>query len=98
MQDPNLEGVAQAEDSNPTINLEDWTITFKEYQPKRSKQPKKQISKASQEKLELPQPLADSGAQLSSNQPQPKIVQPPCDHSIKKDPVVQAISPRVVEE
>ena len=50
MQDPNLEGVAQAEDSNQTINLEDWTITFKEYQPKRSKQPKKQIGKASQEK------------------------------------------------
>ena len=49
---PNLEGVTQAEDRNPTINLEDWTITFKEYQPKRSKQPKKQISKASQEKLE----------------------------------------------
>jgi len=48
---PNLEGVTQAEDRNPTINLEDWTITFTEYQPKRSKQPKKQISKASQEKL-----------------------------------------------
>ena len=41
MQDPNLEGVTQAEVKNPTINLEDWTITFKEYQPKRSKQPKK---------------------------------------------------------
>ena len=26
MQDPNLEGVAQAEDSNQTINLDDWTI------------------------------------------------------------------------
>ena len=38
---PNLEGVTQAEDRNPTINLEDWTITFKEFQPKRSKQPKK---------------------------------------------------------
>ncbi|KAG2620851.1 hypothetical protein PVAP13_3NG214152 [Panicum virgatum] len=52
MQDPNLEGVTQAEDRNPTINLEDWTITFKEYQPKRSKQPKKRISKTSQEKME----------------------------------------------
>ena len=41
MQDPNLEGVAQAEDSNQTINLEDWTITFKEYQPKRSKKSRK---------------------------------------------------------
>ena len=98
MQDPNLEGVAQAEDSNQTINLEDWTITFKEYQPKRSKQSKKQISKASQEKLELPQPLADSSAQLSSNQPQPKVIQPPCNHSIKEDPDVQVIPPRVVEE
>ena len=46
--DPVLEGVTQDEDRNPTINLEDWTITFKEYQPKRSKQPKKQIGKASQ--------------------------------------------------
>jgi hypothetical protein len=41
MQDPNLEGVTQAEDRNQTINLEDWTITFKEYQPKRSKQSRK---------------------------------------------------------
>ena len=47
---PNLEGVTQVEDRNPTINLEDCTITFKEYQPKRSKQPKKQIGKARQEK------------------------------------------------
>ena len=68
MQDPNIEGNAQAEDSSQSINLEDWTITFKEYQPKRSKQPKKQISKTSQEKMELPQPLADNGTQLSFNQ------------------------------
>jgi len=47
---PNQEGVTQAEDRNPTINLEDWTISFKEYQPKRSKQLKKQISKTSQKK------------------------------------------------
>ena len=53
MQDPNLEGVAQAEDSNQAINLEDWTITYKEFQPKRSKQPKKQISKTSQEKMDI---------------------------------------------
>ena len=58
-QDPVLEGVAQDEDSTQTMNLEGWTISFKEFQPKRSKQPKKQISKASQEKVELPQPLAD---------------------------------------
>ena len=36
MQDPNIEGNAQAEDSSQSINLEDWTITFKEFQPKRS--------------------------------------------------------------
>lgn len=95
---PNLEGVTQAEDRNPTINLEDWTITFKEFQPKRSKQPNKQISKASQEKMELPQPLADNGTQLSFNQPHPEVVRPPCDPSAKKDPDVQAIPPRVVEE
>jgi len=34
-QDPVLEGVTQAEDRNPTINLEDLTITFKEYQLKK---------------------------------------------------------------
>ena len=88
---PVLEGVTQAEDRNPTINLEDWTITFKEYQPKRSKQPKKQISKPSQEKLELPQPLADSHTQSSFNQPQPKAVQPPHDNSIKKNHDVQRV-------
>ena len=49
-QDPVL-GVTQAEDRNPTINLEDWSISFKKkFQSKRSKQPKKQIGKASQEK------------------------------------------------
>ncbi|KAG2591716.1 hypothetical protein PVAP13_5NG487000 [Panicum virgatum] len=85
MQDPNLEGVTQAEDRNPAINLEDWTITFKEFQPKRCKRTKKPISKASQEK-DLSQLLADN------------VVQPLCDHSIKKDPDVQAIPPRVVEE
>ena len=88
---PNLEGVTQAEDRNPTINLEDWTITFKEYQPKRSKQLKKQISKTSQEKLELPQPLADSRTQSSFNQPQPKAAQPPHDNSIKKNHDVQRV-------
>ena len=88
---PNQEGVNQAEDRNPTINLEDWTITFKEFQPKRSKQPKKQISKASQEKLELPQPLADSRTQSSFNQPQPKAAQPPHDNSIKKNHDVQRV-------
>jgi hypothetical protein len=69
MQDPDLEGVAHAEDSSRTINLEDWTITFKEFQPKIRKRPKKQISKAGQEKVVLPQPLVDSSTQPSSNQP-----------------------------
>jgi len=50
-QDPVLEEVAQDEDSIQTINLEDWSISFKKKnQSKRSKQPKKQIGKASQEK------------------------------------------------
>jgi len=67
-QDPVLEGVAQDEDSTQTINLDDWTISFKEFQPKRSKQSKKQFSGASQEKVELPQPLADRSVQPNSNQ------------------------------
>jgi len=48
--------------------------------------------------MELPQPLADNGTQLSFNQPHPKVVRPPCDLYAKKDPDVQAILPRVVEE
>ena len=48
--------------------------------------------------MELPQPLADNDTQLSFNQPQSKVVQPPCDPSAKKDPDAQAIPPRVVEE
>ena len=87
MQDLDLEGVAQ----NPTINLEDWTITFKEFQPKRSKQSKKPVSKASQEKMEFPQQLADSSTRFSFNQPQPKVVQSPHDNSIKKNHDVQRV-------
>jgi len=74
------------------------SISFKEFQPKRSKQPKKRISEASQENIELPQPLPDRGVQLSSNQPQPKVVQPPHDNSIKKNPDAQAVPPRVEVE
>ena len=97
-QDPVLERVAQDEDRTQTINLEDWSISFKEFQPKRNKQSKKQISKASQEKVELPQPLADRSVQPSSNQLQPEVVQPSYDKSIKKNPAAQAILPRVEVE
>jgi hypothetical protein len=37
-QDVAPEGVAEAEDDTQTINLEDWSISFKEYQAVRSKQ------------------------------------------------------------
>jgi hypothetical protein len=49
-QNPILEEVAQAVDSNQIINLEDWSIIFKEFQPDRIKQPKKHTSEQSQEK------------------------------------------------
>jgi len=97
-QDLVLEEVVQGRDSNQTINLDDWTISLKEFQPKRSKQSKKQISKASQEKVELPQPLADRSVQPSSNQLQPEVVQPPYDNSIEKNPDTQAIPQRVEME
>ena len=97
-QDPVLEEVTQDEDSTQAVNLEDWTISFKEFQPKRSKQSKKQISKASQEKVKLPQLLADRSVQPSSNQSQPEVVQPLCDNSVKKNPDAQAIPPRVKME
>ena len=74
------------------------TITFKEYKPTRSMKSRKRISKASQEKLELPQPLADKSTLPSSNQSQPKVVQPPYDDSIKKNSDAQAVPPRVEVE
>ena len=48
--------------------------------------------------MELPQPLMDRSVQSNSNQSQPKVVQPPYDHSIKKNPDAQAIPPRVEVE
>jgi hypothetical protein len=50
-QNPVLEEVAQAVDSNQIINLEDWSITFKEFQPDRIKQPKNHASEESQDKI-----------------------------------------------
>jgi hypothetical protein len=47
---PDLEEVAQAVDSNQIINLEDWSITFKAFQPDRIKQLKKRASEESQDK------------------------------------------------
>jgi hypothetical protein len=44
------EEVAQAIDSNQIINLEDWSITFNEFQPDRIKQLKKHTSEESQDK------------------------------------------------
>jgi hypothetical protein len=44
------EEVAQAIDSNQIINLEDWSITFKAFQPERIKQLKKYASEESQDK------------------------------------------------
>jgi hypothetical protein len=49
-QNPVLEEVAQAVDSNQIINLEDWSITFKAFQPDRIKQLKENASEESQDK------------------------------------------------
>jgi hypothetical protein len=49
-QNPVLEEVAQAVDSNQIINLEDWSITFKAFQLDRIKQLKKHASEESQGK------------------------------------------------
>ena len=48
--------------------------------------------------MELAPPLADRSVQPNSNQLQPKVVQPPHDNSIKKNPDAQAITPRVEVE
>jgi hypothetical protein len=45
-----LEEVAQVVDSTQTINLEDWSITFKAFQPDRVKQLKEHASEESQDK------------------------------------------------
>jgi predicted RNase H-related nuclease YkuK (DUF458 family) len=45
-----LEEVDQAVDSNQIINLEDWSITFKAFEPDRVKQHKKHASEESQDK------------------------------------------------
>ena len=42
--------------------------------------------------------MADRSVQPNSNQSQPKIVQPPYDNSIKKNPDAQAIPSRVEME
>jgi hypothetical protein len=47
-QNPVLKEVAQAVVSTQTINLEDWSITFKAFQPDRIKQLKKHVSEESQ--------------------------------------------------
>jgi hypothetical protein len=49
-QNPVLEEVAQAVDSNQIINLQDWSITFKAFLPDEIKQFKKHASKESQDK------------------------------------------------
>jgi hypothetical protein len=49
-QNPVLEKVAQAIDSNQIINLEDWSITFNEFQHDGIKQFKKHASEESQDK------------------------------------------------
>ena len=92
------EGVTQYQDGTQTMNLEDWSISFKEFQPSRIKQRKKQASEESQEKMELPEPLVHSSTQPCSNQLQPKVVQPPHDNSIKKNPDAQIASRRAMVE
>jgi hypothetical protein len=49
-QNPVLEEVAQAVDSNQIINIEDWNITFKAFHPDRIRQLKKHASEESQDK------------------------------------------------
>jgi hypothetical protein len=49
-QNPVLEEVAQAVDSNQIINIKDWSITFKAFHPDRIKQLKYHASEESQDK------------------------------------------------
>jgi hypothetical protein len=72
--------------------------TFKEYQPVRIKQSKKQTSKASLEKKEFSHTMANSTTQPSCNQPQPKVVQPPHDITISDNTNAKAIPPKAMVE
>lgn len=52
IQEPILEGNDQTQDNVESMNLEEWSITVTEFQPRENKKSKEQINKASQDEQE----------------------------------------------
>jgi hypothetical protein len=96
-QNPTQEEGSQAEDHTQTLNLDDWIITCKEYEPGRRKRSNKQNHRTRREK-KLSHLGADNGTKPGSDKPQPKIVRPIYVTPIKKNPDAQVDLPRTMME
>jgi hypothetical protein len=96
-QDPTQEEGSQAEGHTQTLNLDDWSITCKEYKSGRHKRSNEQNHKTRREK-KLSHLGADNGTESGSDKPQPKIVRPIYITPIKKNPDAQVDLPRNMME
>jgi hypothetical protein len=96
-QKPTQEEGSQAEGHTQTLNLDDWTITCKEYKPGRRKRSGKQNRITRWEK-ELSHLGADNVTKPGSDKPQPKIVRPIYVTPLKKNPNAQVDLPRTMME
>jgi hypothetical protein len=88
---------SQAEGHTPTLNLDDWIITFKGYKPGRGKRSDKQNRRTRREK-KLSHLGAGNGTKPGSDKPQPKIVRPMYVTPLKKNPDTQVDLPRTMME
>jgi hypothetical protein len=88
---------SQAGGHTQTLNLDDWIITCKEYQPGRHKRSNKQNHRTRREK-KLSHLGADNGTEPGFDKPQPKIVRPIYVTPIKKNPDAQVDPPRTMME
>jgi hypothetical protein len=96
-QNPTQEEGCQAEGHTQTLNLDDWSNTFKEYKPGRLKSSNKQNHRTRREK-KLSHLWVDNGTKSGSDKPQPKIVRPIYVTPIKKNPDAQVDLPRTMME
>jgi hypothetical protein len=88
---------SQAEGHTQTLNIDNWSITCKEYKPGRRKRSDKQNHRPRREK-KLSHLGIDNGIEPGSDKPQPKVVQPIYITPIKNNPDAQVDSPRTMKE
>jgi hypothetical protein len=88
---------SQAEGHTQTLNIDNWSITCREYKPGRSKRSNKQNRKTRREK-KLSHLGADDGTEPGSDKPQPKIVWPIYVTSLEKNPDAQVDLPKTMTE